>query len=169
MCCACCRRRWQQQNVTPLMGNSDRPPCSQHLQPISALVSLLTRAQEPAGLQALAARDHWPLPACPHGCSPMPGRRGGHRARAAALSALLLLLLLAGAARALRPLPAGGEAALQRGRDEREEELNLRPLIGIVSQVRAQADPVAAHGCGRRQQRSRRHRATAQPLRLPTA
>lgn len=83
-------------------------------------------------------------PACTrHRRSTMGGSRGSRTARAAALSALLLLAAAA-AVQALRPLPAEGEAALQRGRGDREEELNLRPLIGVVSQVRR--DP-RSHAC----------------------
>ena len=54
------------------------------------------------------------------------------------LAALLAALLLAGGAAASRPLARlqpGVLSASSQGGPEGEEELNLRPLIGVVSQV----------------------------------
>ena len=63
--------------------------------------------------------------------------------RLAPLLAAAVLLAAAGAA-AVRPLAAAAGAGLQLHRDD-PKELNLRPLIGIVSQVCQQFHPWLLH------------------------
>ncbi len=63
----------------------------------------------------------------------------------------LLLLVLAGSAAALRPLPledsvlaAAAASSAHAALSKKREDLNLRPLIGIVSQVRLWASTVGS-------------------------
>lgn len=72
---------------------------------------------------------------------------GSQTCRSASAAAALLLLVLAGSAAALRPLPGLEESALAAAAASSAhaalpgegEDLNLRPLIGIVSQLGAPA------------------------------
>lgn len=104
-------------------------------------------------------------------------RAGAQTRSSASVAAAVMLLLLAGSAAALRPLPGLEEAALAASAVSSAnaalpgegEDLNLRPLIGIVSQVQPAGthEPCTSLPPGACSRRTRISRHTLQSMPCP--